>query len=105
TACSYYGLRLWMEERRRPADAIQQTIVHASARIALAAIFAYQGLVPKLLAHSVDEITLFREAGGPATLAAAAVKVLGFAELAFATALLVRWRQRWPAVVSGISVL
>ena len=105
TAWSFDCLRLWLEERKHPADAIRQTIVHASARIALTAIFAYQGLVPKLLVRSVDEITLLREAGVPATLTGAALRVLGIAELAFAAALLVRWRQRWPAVVSGISVL
>jgi uncharacterized membrane protein YphA (DoxX/SURF4 family) len=105
TAWSFDCLRLWLEERKRPADAIRQTIVHVSARLALAALFAYQGLVPKLLARSADEITLLREAGVPVTLADAAVRVLGVAELAFAAALLVRWRRRWPAVVSGVSVL
>lgn len=105
TAWSFDCLRLWLEERKRPADAIRQTIVHASARIAIAAIFAYQGLVPKLLARSVEELALLRDAGVPATLADVAVTVLGYSELAFAVTLLVRWRQRWPAVVSGMSVL
>ena len=60
--------------------------------------------MPKLLARSADEVTLVREAGVPATLADVAVTALGLVELAFAAALLVRWRQRWPAVVSGIAV-
>jgi len=104
TAWSFDCLRLWLEEHQRPADAIRQTIVHASARIAIAVIFAYQGLVPKLLTRSADEVTLIREAGIPATLADVAVMALGLLELVFAMALLVRWRERWPAVVSGIAV-
>jgi len=104
TAWSFDCLRLWLEEHKRPTDAIRQTIVHASARIAIAVIFAYQGLVPKLLTRSADEVTLIREAGVPATLADVAVTSLGLLELVFAVALLVRWRQRWPAVVSGIAV-
>ena len=104
TAWSFDCLRLWLEEHQRPADAIRQTIVHASARIAIAMIFAYQALVPKLLTRSADEVTLIREAGLPATLADVAVTALGLLELVFAVALLIRWRQRWPAVVSGIAV-
>ena len=71
-------------------------LVHTSARIALAAIFAYQGLVPKLLAHNVDELTLIQEAGVPAALTSIVVRVLGLSELGFAALLLVKWRQRWP---------
>jgi len=104
TAWRFDCLRLWLEEHKRPADAIRQTIVHAAARITLAAIFAYQGLVPKLLTRSADEVTLVRDAGVPAMLADVAVTALGLVELAFAAALLVRWRQRWPAVVGGIAV-
>lgn len=105
TAWSFDCLRLWLEQRKRPVDAIRQTIVHASARISLAAIFAYQGLVPKLIAGDVDEVMLLREAGVPLTLTGTAVTWLGCAELAFAAALLLRWRDRWPAVVSGFSVV
>jgi hypothetical protein len=105
TAWSFDCLRLWLEEHKRPADAIRQTMVHAAARIGLAVILAYQGLIPKLLTRSADEVTLVREAGIPATLADVAVTALGLLELVLAAALLVRWRQRWPAVVSGIAVL
>jgi hypothetical protein len=104
TAWSFDCLRLWLEEHQRPADAIRQTIVHASARIAIAMIFAYQALVPKLLTRSADEVALIREAGVPATLADVAVTALGLLELVLAVALLVRWRERWPTVVSGIAV-
>jgi len=104
TAWSFDCLRLWLEEHQRPADAIRQTIVHASARIAIAMIFAYQALVPKLLTRSADEVALIREAGVPATLADVAVTALGLLELVLAVALLVRWHERWPTVVSGIAV-
>jgi hypothetical protein len=104
TAWSFDRLRLWLEKGVRPEDAARQAVVHALTRTALAAIFAYQGLVPKLLAKNIDEVVLLREAGVPARLTGDAVIALGVSELLFATALLVRWRQRWPAVLSGLSV-
>jgi hypothetical protein len=60
--------------------------------------------VPKLLARSIDEVVLLHEAGVPARLTNLAVIALGVSELLFAAALLVRWRQRWPSVLSGVSV-
>jgi DoxX-like protein len=104
TAWSFDRLRLWLEEGVRPEDAARQAVVHALARVALAAIFAYQGLVPKLLAHNIDEVILLGEAGVPGRLTSLVVVALGVSELFFAAALIVWWRQRWPTVLSGWSV-
>jgi hypothetical protein len=43
---SFDRLRLWLEQGVDPAQAMRQTLVHSVARVGLALIFAYQGLVP-----------------------------------------------------------
>jgi uncharacterized membrane protein YphA (DoxX/SURF4 family) len=105
TAWSFDRLRLWLEQRVDPAQAMRQTLIHFIARIALAAVFAYQGVVPKLLARSVDEVAMLRDVGVSADVTNTAVIALGVLELAFAAALLVAWHQRWPVFVCLGSML
>ncbi|HEX9636889.1 MAG TPA: DoxX-like family protein [Acidobacteriota bacterium] len=96
TAWSFDRLRLWLENRVDPRVAIRQTFVHLLTRVALAAVFAYQGLVPKLLARHPDEIAMMEAAGMPTTQSVAAVAALGLAELALAVTLVVAWSRTWP---------
>jgi DoxX-like protein len=105
TAWSFDRLRLWLERRVSPDDAMRHMLVHTVSRVSLALIFAYQGLVPKLFARNVDELVLMRESGVPAGLAGLAVTVLGLLELTFAAALILRWRERWPDILAAIAVL
>lgn len=105
TAWSFDGLRLWLEQGVSPEQAMRQTLVHVIARVALAAIFVYQGLVPKLLTRNVDEIAMLRDAGVPADLTTIASITLGVLELAFAAVLLVAWHRRWPMSVCLGSML
>ena len=74
--------------------------VHAIARCGLAFVFAYHGLVPKLLAHHPDEIAILTDAGISVERAATGVFIFGIAEVAFASCLLLFWRHRWPLIVS-----
>jgi uncharacterized membrane protein YphA (DoxX/SURF4 family) len=97
TAWSFDRLRLWLEENVDPAVAMRQTLVHAVARIALAVIFAYQGLVPKLLARHIDEISMLRSAGLSPPLTDIALSAMGVCEIGLAAALLFAWRRRTPA--------
>jgi uncharacterized membrane protein YphA (DoxX/SURF4 family) len=99
TAWSFDRLRLWLEQRVDPAQAMRLTLVHVIARTALAAVFAYQGIVPKLLTQSVDEVAMLRDVGFSAGVTDLAVIALGYLELAFAAALLVRWHRRWPSLI------
>ena len=96
TAWSFDRLRLWLEQQLDPRVAVRQALIHAVARLALAIVFAYQGLVPKLLARHVDELAMMAAAGVPARMTAAATAGLGLGELGLAAALLVRWSRRWP---------
>jgi len=97
TAWSFDRLRLWMERRVDPAVAMRQSLVHLFARTALAAVFFYQGLVPKIVARHADEFAMIREAGIPMAAVNTVLVAVGWAEIALAAALVFRWRERWPA--------
>lgn len=96
TAWSFDRLRLWLEEGIDPRIARQHAFIHLVARLTLAAVFAYQGLVPKLIVRHADEVAMMNATGVPPPLAASAVAALGFMELALAVACVVAWSRRWP---------
>src|SRR5258708_19390765 len=58
TARSFDRLRLWLEAGLDPAAALDRTVVHALARVALSAIWGYQGLVPKLLYPNTGDLEI-----------------------------------------------
>jgi uncharacterized membrane protein YphA (DoxX/SURF4 family) len=99
TAWSFDRLRLWLEQDVAPDQAIRQSLIHAISRVAIAAIFMYHGLIPKVLTRNVDEIAMVRDAGLAAGVAGSVVTALGILELSFAAALLVAWHRRWPLFV------
>jgi uncharacterized membrane protein YphA (DoxX/SURF4 family) len=100
TSWSFDRLRLWLESGVDPATAFRQSLTHATARIAIAFIFAYQGLVPKLLARNGDELNMLRDAGVSSHALSTILALVGTAELAFALALLLCWRARWPSIAT-----
>jgi uncharacterized membrane protein YphA (DoxX/SURF4 family) len=81
---------------------MRQTMIHAVARVGLAAIFAYQGLVPKLIAWHADEMALLHEGGISREAAGALLASIGVAELVLALCLLVFWLRRWPPLVCAV---
>jgi uncharacterized membrane protein YphA (DoxX/SURF4 family) len=105
TAWSFDRLRLWLEERIDPAQAMRQAMIHVIARLALVAIFMYQGLVPKLLGRHADELAMLGDAGIPADVRPFVLAALGVCEIALGLALLMAWCRRWPAWVSLASML
>lgn len=104
TAWSFDRLRLWLEEGREPSTSARQSLTHALARVTVALKFAWQGVVPKLIAHDPDELTLLAAAGIPAEHLPSALIALGLGELAFALVMLLFCRSRWPAVLSILFV-
>jgi uncharacterized membrane protein YphA (DoxX/SURF4 family) len=105
TAWSFDRLRLWLEGHVDPAVALRQTLVHGVARLALVAIFAYQGLVPKLIARHSDEVAMLADLGVPAGTTQAVLAAIGVSELALASALLMAWCRRWPAWTCLVAML
>jgi len=96
TAWSFDRLRLWIERGIDPAVSLQRSIVHAIARVTLAAIWIYQGVVPKLLFRAVSgELDTVRGAGRFAGHEATVLSIAAFGEIAVGLAMLVLWRVRW----------
>jgi hypothetical protein len=99
TAWSFDRLRLWLEDGVDPTQAMRLSLVHVVARVGLTLIFAYHGLVPKLLGPHADEVAMFRDAGVAAESTGALLTLLGTAELLLAVCLMVFWHRRWPPMV------
>ena len=100
TAWSFDRLRLWLESNLDPAQTVRQSLAHAVSRVAVALIFAYHGLVPKLLGPHADEVAMFRDAGMEEGWIGTVLTGMGLAELLFAACLLRFWRRGWPPLVT-----
>jgi hypothetical protein len=100
TAWSFDRLRLWIENGIAPATTRRNALMHGIARIALAFIWLYHGLIPKLLLTQRDEVAMLLDAGVSPASVHLMVRLLGLAEVAFGVLLLLTWRQRWPFVAT-----
>ena len=105
TAWSFDRLRLWLERGITPERSRDQSIAHSAAVAGLAAVWLYQGLVPKLWRVDDGEVALWRTAlgmnqGG----ARAAVRTAGAIEVAVGLAVVVRARGRWPFVLTAVGM-
>jgi hypothetical protein len=104
TAWSFDRLRRWIEDGVDPGAALRVAAAHAIARLTLAFVFLYHGLVPKLLFRHADEIAMLDAAGAPDA-AGLSLVATGVTEVALAIALLLRWRAAWPLwiVLAGMA--
>ena len=100
TAWSFDRLRMWLEDGIDPRYAARQALIHAVARVGLAFVFAYHGLVPKLLYQHTDEIAMLRDAGISQSGVVPTLMTVGAVELLLAVCLFLFWRRRWPAALS-----
>nr|WP_246410334.1 DoxX-like family protein [Granulicella aggregans] len=91
TAWSFDRLRLWAETGQTPESTLRLSLIHGVARISLAAIWFWHGLVPKLLFHHVDEQAMLVQAG----LSIRLLPSLGVLEIVFALIILGSWRWRY----------
>jgi hypothetical protein len=79
--------------------------IHAVARVTLAFVFLWHGLVPKLLFRHADELSLLRDAGLSAAAAARAVTIVGAAEVVYGVVLLAAWRVRALLPLASVAML
>lgn len=93
TAWSFDRLRLWLERGIDPGSSARLALVHGLARVGMAAIFAWHGLVPKLLGPDAIELRMMGDVGVPAGAIVGSLRVLGAAEIGLALALLVTWHR------------
>ena len=103
TAWSFDRLRLWLERGIDPALSLQRSLVYATARLAVAGVFLWHGLVPKLLFRHPDEAVMLTDGGVDAVTAQLGVTVAGVGEIALAVLLLVWWRSR--VLLAGVIAL
>lgn len=90
TAWSFDRLRLWIEADISPQVSLRLALIHAFARLGIAFIWLWQGLMPKLLFPSHDEVAMMGAAGLPVS----SLFFIGIFELGLAAATLALWRRR-----------
>jgi hypothetical protein len=74
----------------------QMQTINILARLGLAFVWLYHGLVPKLIFMHPDELLPLLNAGMPENQAMRFVKLAGWAEVALGLAMLAFWPSRWP---------
>ena len=79
--------------------------MYSVARGTSAFVFAWHGLVPKLIFEDQGELQPLLDAGFDAETALTVVHVAGWAEIAFAVLLVVLWRARWPLRVVVVAMV
>jgi hypothetical protein len=90
TAWSFDRLRLWIERGISPQLSFRLALIHAFARLGIAFIWLWQGLMPKLLFPSRDEVAMLEAVGLPID----SLVFIGVLELLLAVAALALWRWR-----------
>lgn len=99
TAWSFDRLRLWLEEGVTPELSRRTAIAYTIARVMLAFIFFWHGLVPKLLTRHEDEFLMLTAGGVSSATADWMVFAAGIAEISLAGAILIWWQSRALLVV------
>lgn len=104
TAWSFDRLRLWLEREIPPAVSMRQALIHFVSRTAVALVWIYEGLVPKILARHPDELSMLAATGVPADRVGALMPVIGVLEVAFGGLVLLTWPSRWPMVATVMAM-
>ena len=105
TAWSFDRLRLWIEQDIPPEVSRDRTLISSLARLTIAFIWFYHGLVPKLLYRSPDELGMLSLAGIPASSVLSLTLLAGWLEICFALLFLVFWKARWPLWLTMIAMV
>ncbi len=90
TAWSFDRLRLQIDRGLEPKVALRLSAIHACSRLAIAVIWLWQGLLPKLLFDDADERAMI----AASHLSTALVPMMGLIEIAIAAWAILSWRRR-----------
>lgn len=95
TAWSFDRLRLWIERGQTPESSMQRALTHAVSRLALAFVWFYQGVIPKLVfpVESGELDTVTRSGWFPG-FERSALTAAGLAEVGVGLLTLIAWRSR-----------
>lgn len=105
TAWSFDRLRLWIEKGIDPAVSMQRAVMHGLCRIAVALVWLYQGIVPKLIAQHADELRMLEDAGIAATTGPTLLAVVGVSEALLGACVLLFFHHRWPLRLTVLLML
>jgi len=105
TAWSFDRLRLWLEKRIEPALSLERSLIYGICRVAIAFVWIYHGLVPKLIFQSPDELAMLRAAGMSPTSLLSTLGVIGWLEVTLGLLFLLAWRARVLFVVNIVLML
>jgi hypothetical protein len=105
TAWSFDRLRLWIESNLDPAFSLRQSLVYGLSRGAVAFIWIYHGLVPKLLFRHEDELSLLRAAGISEQNLVPLTMAFGVAEIVLGLAMLRAWQSRFLLVLTIVLMI
>jgi hypothetical protein len=94
TAWSFDRLRLWVEKKIDPLLSLERSIIYSISRGIIIFVWIYQGMVPKLLFHHTDEITMMLATGIKQSQVLSFVGFVGWVEIGFAVFLLFAWGIR-----------
>jgi len=94
TAWSFDRLCLWIEKGIDPGISLQRSFIYSIARLAVAFIWLYHGIVPKLLYHHPDELLPLLQGGLSNETALSVVNLAGVLEVILGLAMFIWWRSR-----------
>ncbi|MEO8098713.1 MAG: DoxX-like family protein [Acidobacteriota bacterium] len=101
TAWSFDRLRLWVENQQSPETSMTVSLIHAIARLSIAFIWIWQGLVPKLLFRNIDEGQMLVQAG----LSVSFLPWIGAAEILIGVLVLCAWRTRAIFIANALAMV
>ena len=90
TAWSFDRLRLRLEDGLEPRATFRLSAIHATSRVAVALIWLWQGLVPKLLFNHADERAMM----AASHLNAGLLPMVALLEIAITACAILTWRRR-----------
>jgi DoxX-like family len=96
TAWSFDRLRLWIEKDVAPVESMRHSLIYLTARLSVALVWIYQGLVPKLIYRNPSELAMLHALGLSDLAARASCTGIGCIEVAIGLTLLVLWRSAAP---------
>lgn len=100
TAWSFDRMRIWAEDEQTPESSLAFSLVHAAARVAIATVWIWHGLVPKLIYRNADEQAMLTQAG----VAGKALPWVGGLEVLIGLIFFFAWRWR-PAFAVNAALM
>ena len=98
TAWSFDRLRLWIEQGIAPSVSMRQSLLNLIARLSLALIWLYEGIVPKLIFRHPDEYLMLHAARFSDFASRRALIAVGWIEVAVGLLLILAWRSALAAL-------